>query len=227
MEAQAPRSTHPILIIAGIAVTVFSLVGIGAIMGWIPSSKGQSEPAAAVTAPATPAAPVAQAPAPEAPAPVAEKPRPAPHVAKKAAPKHHEQVARNEPRNEPAAVPPPPPAPVVAAICHECGVIGGIHEIEKAGQGSGGGAIAGGIVGGVAGHQMGSGRGNDLMTVLGAVGGAIAGNAVEKKVKTTKEYEVLVNFEDGSSKVIKLQSAPAWRVGDKVKVVNGVIESNG
>jgi len=220
MDAQAPRSTHPILIIAGIAVTVFSLVGIGAIMGWIPSSKGQSEPAAAVTAPATPAAPVAQAPAPEAPAPVAEKPRPAPHVAKKAAPRH-EQVARNEP----AAVPPPPP--VVAAICHECGVIGGIHEIEKAGQGTGGGAIAGGIVGGVAGHQMGSGRGNDLMTVLGAVGGAIAGNAVEKKVKTTKEYEVLVNFEDGSSKVIKLQSAPAWRVGDKVKVVNGVIESNG
>lgn len=219
MDAQAPRSTHPIVIIAGIAVTVFSLVGVAAIMGWIPSSKGQSEPAA-VTAPATP--PVAQAPAPEAPAPVAEKPRPAPHVAKKAAPRH-EQVARNEP----AAVPPPPPAPVVAAICHECGVIGGIHEIEKAGQGTGGGAIAGGIVGGVAGHQMGNGRGNDLMTVLGAVGGAIAGNAVEKKVKTTKEYEVLVNFEDGSSKVIKFQSAPAWRVGDKVKVVNGVIESNG
>jgi len=220
MEAQAAKSTHPILIIAGIAVTVFSLAGIAAIMGWIPSSKGQSEPAAAITAPATP--PIAETPAAPAPAPVAEKPKPAPHVAKKAAPRH-EQVARNEP----AAVPPPPPAPVVAAICHECGTIGGIHEIDQAGQGSGGGAVAGGLVGGVAGHQMGNGRGRDLMTVLGAVGGAVAGNAIEKKAKTTKEYQVLVNFEDGSSKIITLQTAPAWRVGDKVKVVNGVIESNG
>jgi uncharacterized protein YcfJ len=216
METQAVKSTHPIMIIAGIAVTVFSLVGVAAIMGWIPSSKGQSEPAAALTAPAS--APVAEAPAPAAPAAVAEKPRPAPHVAKKAP----VQVARAEPQV--AQIPPPPPARV---ICRECGVIDGIHEIEKTGQGSGGGAVAGGIVGGVAGHQMGSGRGRDLMTVVGVVGGALAGNAIEKKAKTTKEYEILVKFEDGSTKIITMQSAPAWRVGDKVKVVNGVIESNG
>jgi uncharacterized protein YcfJ len=218
MEAQAVKSTHPILIIAGIAVTVFSLVGVAAIMGWIPSSKGQSEPAAALTAPA--GAPVAEVAAPAAPV-VAEKPRPAPHVAKKEH-KAPVQVASAQPQV--AQVPPPPPARI---ICRECGVIDGIHEIEKAGQGSGGGAVAGGIVGGVAGHQMGNGRGRDLMTVVGVVGGALAGNAIEKKAKTTKEYEILVKFEDGSTRIITTPTAPAWRVGDKVKVVNGVIESNG
>jgi outer membrane lipoprotein SlyB len=228
MEAQAVKSTHPILIIAGIAVTVFSLVGVAAIMGWIPSSKGQTDPAVALTAPATtaPAVPVAQAPdtpAPPAPAHAVTKPRPAPHVAKKAH-KVPVQVATAEPQPQVAQIPPPPPARI---ICRECGVIDGVHEIEKAGQGSGGGAIAGGIVGGVAGHQMGSGRGNTVMTVLGALGGAVAGNAIEKKVKTEKEYEVLVRFEDGSTKIITTPNAPAWRVGDKVKVIDGVIQSNG
>jgi outer membrane lipoprotein SlyB len=220
MEAQAVKSTHPIVIIAGIAVTVFSLVGVAAIMGWIPSSKGQSEPAAAITAPA--AAPVAQAPeAPKAAEP-APAPHPAkPHVARKAEPRH-ERVARAEP----AAVP-TPPAPVVAAVCRECGVIEGVHEVVQEGRGSGGGAIAGGIVGGVAGHQVGSGRGNTLATVLGAVGGAVAGNAIEKKVNTTKSWEILVKFEDGSTRIIKTATQPSWRAGDRVKVIDGVIQSNG
>ncbi len=224
MDAQAVKQTHPILIIAGIAVTVFSLVGVAAVMGWIPTSKGQSEPST-VTAPAaqTPAAPPAPPPS------VAEAPAPAPHVAKphvaKAAPRH--EPARVASAAQPQASQVPPPPPVVAAICRECGVIEGVHEVDVAGKATGGGAIAGGIVGGVVGHQTGRGRGNDLMTVLGAVGGAIAGNAIEKKAKTGKEYEILVRFEDGSTRIIKSATAPAWRTGDKVKVIDGVIQSNG
>ena len=219
MEAQAAKSTHPILIIAGIAVTVFSLVGVAAIMGWIPNSKSEQ---AAVTAPA-----VAQLEPPKAaPEPAREAPAPAPHpakphVAKKSAPRH-EQIAQ-----APAAAVPPPPPPVVAAVCHECGVIDGIHEIDQAGKGSGGGAIAGGILGGVVGHQTGNGRGQDLMTVLGAVGGAVAGNAIEKKATASKSYEILVRFEDGNTRIVKSATPPAFRVGDKVKVINGVIQSNG
>jgi len=53
MEAQAARQTHPLMIIAAIAITLFSLVGIGAVLGWIPTSVGT--PGAAST-------PVAQAP---------------------------------------------------------------------------------------------------------------------------------------------------------------------
>jgi outer membrane lipoprotein SlyB len=228
MEAQAVKSTHPILIIAGIAVTVFSLAGVAAIMGWIPSSKGQNAntpaPIAQLEAPQAPVEAPRAAPEPakevHAPAAHVAKPKPRTHVAKQ----EPVRIAKAEPQPQVAQIPPPPPARI---ICRECGVIDGIHEVEKAGEGSGGGAIGGAIVGGVAGHQMGSGRGNTVMTVLGALGGAVAGNAVEKKVKTTKEYEVLVKFEDGNTRIITMPAAPAWRVGDKVKVVNGVIESNG
>ena len=64
------------------------------------------------------------------------------------------------------------------------------------------------------------------MTVVGAVGGAIAGNEIEKRVKATKSYEITVRLQDGSSRAISAATQPSWRAGDKVKVVNGVIESN-
>ena len=40
METQAPASKplHPLAWVAGIALIVFSAVGVGAFMGWIPSS---------------------------------------------------------------------------------------------------------------------------------------------------------------------------------------------
>jgi uncharacterized protein YcfJ len=226
MDAQAMKQTHPILIIAGIAVTLFSFAGVAAIFGWIPTSTGQNAPSAASVP-----APVAQAPEqpkpaaqPETPAPAARHAKPhAPRVAK-AAPQPV-QVAKAEPQI--AQLPPSPPPPAPRPICRECGVIDGVHEIEKAGKASGGGAIGGAIVGGVLGHQTGGGRGHDVMTVLGAVGGGLAGNAIEKNVTKTKEYEILVRFEDGSTRIIKMPTAPAWRVGDKVKVIDGVIQSNG
>jgi hypothetical protein len=33
-------------------------------------------------------------------------------------------------------------------------------------------------------------------------------------------------FDDGSSRVISEANPPTWRAGDKVKVVNGAIQSN-
>ncbi|MND07243.1 hypothetical protein D3C83_291050 [compost metagenome] len=62
--------------------------------------------------------------------------------------------------------------------------------------------------------------------MVGAVGGAVAGHQIEKHVKSTKSYDITVRFEDGSSRVINQASAPSWRVGDRVKVINGAIQSN-
>jgi outer membrane lipoprotein SlyB len=112
------------------------------------------------------------------------------------------------------------------AKCAECGVIESMREISVRGDGSGLGAVGGAVVGGVIGHQVGSGRGNDVATVLGAVGGAVAGNQIEKQVKSTKSYEITVRLDDGSSRVISEANPPAWRTGDKVKVINGAIQSN-
>lgn len=116
--------------------------------------------------------------------------------------------------------------PRSAVKCAECGVVQFVREIETKGEGSGIGAVGGAVVGGVLGNQVGGGDGKDIATVVGAVGGAVAGNEIEKRVKSTKSYEITVRFEDGSTRVINEANASAWRVGDRVKVVNGIIRSN-
>jgi len=220
MEAQAARSTHPLIIIAAVAVTLFSLVGIGAVLGWIPTSVGNqksAEPPAAIAEAPAQATPQPEAANPVEPKPVAKHPRPKP-VAKTEAP---------QPVAQAAAVPPPPPPMVIAAICRECAVIEQIQEVEKAGDASGAGAVGGAVVGGVLGHQVGSGRGKDVATILGAIGGSFAGNQIEKTAKKTKEYQIWVRYENGTKGLFVQPTPPSWRIGDKVKVIDGVIRSNG
>ncbi len=219
MEAQSARSAHPLMIIAAVAITLFSLVGIGAVLGWIPTSVGTQNNAVP--------APLAQALAQPQPA---AQPEPVKQVEQKPAPRPKPKpVVKSEaPTPLPQAAVPPPPAPVqVAAICKVCAVIEEVREVEKAGQASGAGAVGGAVVGGVVGHQVGSGRGRDVATVLGALGGAFGGNAIEKNVKKTKEYQIWIRYEDGSKGMFVQPTPPGWRIGDKVKVIDGSLQSNG
>ena len=229
MQTPAVRQTYPFVIMAAVALTLFSVVGIGAILGWIPTSIGSSEVKPAAVEPAKPEVNVA-GPLAQGPAETAEAPKPAapkrsvkharPRVAATSEPPL--QVARADPA--PAIVPPPP---VAAAVCRECAVIEEIREIEKAGEASGGGAAAGGVLGGVLGHRFGSGRGNDLATVIGAVGGAVAGHQIEKNANKTREYQISVRYEDGSRGLFTQSTPPSWRPGDKVRIVNDTIVERG
>jgi outer membrane lipoprotein SlyB len=206
METQPNRFPQSLMWIAGIAITLFCAAGIAAIMGWIPTSMGRSGdpiPLAAVEAPKAPAAVPVPAKTYQAPPP---------------------PVAHSAPRTH------APPAQVASVTparvrCSECGVIESSQEVAMKGKGTGLGAVGGAVVGGLLGNQVGNGRGQTIATVVGAVGGGVAGNEVEKRVKTTKSYEVTVRMEDGSSRVISESTAP-WRTGDRVKVVDGVIRSN-
>jgi len=251
METTAIKSMHPLTAIAAISVTLFSLAGIGAITGLIPTSHSQPVPvqttapvveplkSAAATQPAettTVTTTTETRAKPAASKPVIRHSRPAEktsgpveervNAAKDEAPV---KLAQNAP---PPGYGPPPgyaPAPAIEPpkpICHDCGVIESVREIEKKGDGSGLGAVAGGVAGGVLGRQTGGGRGRDVMTVLGAIGGAVAGNAIEKNVKKVKNYEVAIRFDDGSSRLITQDNPPAWRSGDRVKIVGGVITAN-
>jgi len=211
MEAQ--RRTHPLIIVAAGTVSLFSLVGIGAVMGWIPTSVGNQNTTAVAQAPEEPKA----------------QPEPAKPLEHKA---QARPVARTEPRRhtEVAVAPPPPPAPapvVVAAVCRECAVIEEVRTVEKAGQASGVGAVGGAVVGGVLGHQVGSGHGKDLATILGAIGGGLGGNQIEKSVKKETEYQIVVRYDDGTKGLFTQPTPPSWHRGDKVKVINGAIQSNG
>ena len=111
--------------------------------------------------------------------------------------------------------------PAVHAACKDCGTVTDVKTLKQKGEGSGLGAVAGGVVGGVLGHQVGSGRGNTAATVVGAGAGAYAGHEIEKNQKSTTSYQVHVKMEDGKSRYFTFGSATSYKVGDKVKVVDG------
>ncbi len=204
MEAIARSKFHPLIILASIAVIIFSAAGVAAIMGWIPASRGDA-------APSTAAAPALHAnaalPGAQGTVGAARKPRP-----------HSAQVAAAEP-NAGAR------ASGAIARCTDCGAVTSVREVDQAGQGSGVGAVGGAVAGGVLGHQVGGGSGKDIMTVVGAVAGGIAGHQIEKKVRTTRNYEISVRMDDGSTRVLTEPSLPTWRAGDRVKLIDGRLQA--
>lgn len=105
-------------------------------------------------------------------------------------------------------------------LCRECGTVESVREIAQEGQGSPLGAIAGGVLGGVLGHQVGNGRGRDVATVVGALGGAFAGHAVEKNVRSTRQYQIDVRLDDGSRRTVTETTPPQWQNGDRVRLDN-------
>jgi outer membrane lipoprotein SlyB len=113
-----------------------------------------------------------------------------------------------------------------ARPCVNCGVVEAINVVEVKGQGSYVGKIAGGVAGALIGSQIGAGRGTTLAEVAGAAGGAYAGNEIEKRVKTTKQYEVVVRLENGGTQTFSYAEQPGFAVGSKVKVVNGALETH-
>lgn len=124
-------------------------------------------------------------------------------------------VAQTSPAPQ-AAAPLPSTAP-----CDSCGVVESVRYVEKEGQGSGVGLVAGGVLGGVLGHQIGSGRGNTAATIVGAGAGAYAGNQVEKNAKKKTYWVVAVRLDNGSHKSITSGAQPAFKQGDRVKIVDG------
>jgi outer membrane lipoprotein SlyB len=187
MEATRTRATHPLIIIAAVAIILFCAAGFAAIMGWIPKSGADTDLPEATKAVAT------------------------------------TKTAAATPKQ--AAKEPVQPKQAAKPVCRDCGVIQSVNAVEKAGEGSGVGAVAGGVVGGVVGHQIGNGRGQDLATVAGAVGGAVAGHHIEKHVKKTTVYNVTVKLDDGTTRVLTQSQAPTYRSGDRVRIVDGNLQS--
>ncbi|KQV46591.1 hypothetical protein ASE26_20255 [Duganella sp. Root198D2] len=224
-------TTHPLLLIAAIAVVLFCGVGIAAVMGWLPQSGAKMGP------------PVAEAPLqvmgardmgpPPPPAGYA----PVDRVADTSGYSGHSGYAgsgggsygggtapsaRNAADAAYAEAPAAARAPAPAA-CHSCGVVQSVHAVTQRGQGSGLGAAGGAIVGGLLGNQVGGGSGRKIATVAGAVGGAVVGNQVEGNMKSTTSYQVRVRMEDGKLRTIGSSSAN-WQAGDHVKVVKGRLQ---
>jgi outer membrane lipoprotein SlyB len=103
-------------------------------------------------------------------------------------------------------------------ICSTCGIVRSITAVNRGGRSSGVGAVVGAIVGGVVGHQIGGGTGQDLATAAGAVGGAVAGNKIESNRNSDQVYEVRIEMEDGSDRLITVADASALYRGTAVTV---------
>ena len=203
---------NPLVAIAAVAVTAFSLVGIGIMTGLVPNSFSKnSESALQTEAVNTKAAKTATetATAPASPS----KPKAQIKQAETKRPVQVATQAQSAPAEQPRAAP----------LCTTCGVVASVNAITQKGEGSGIGAVAGGVLGGVLGHQVGGGTGKKIATVAGAAGGAYAGHQVEKGMKSTTRYDVVVSMDDGTTRTFSYDTQPAFQAGVKVRVVNGAL----
>jgi len=220
-----PMKIHPLVAVAAGTVIIVSLVGVAAILDWLPGSHGDDEkaPEAAVIQPvdkagepaADTAAKAGKAPAPahrsaQAPTPQGRHaPAPAPYPNQAGAP--------------PQAAQPMPPVSQAAPVCASCGKVLGVRTVEVEAKPSGVGVVAGAVVGGLLGNQVGGGTGKTLATVAGAVGGGYAGNEIEKRTRKAVAYEVDVQLETRERQTFRFDTEPPWHAGDRVKVVNGTL----
>lgn len=238
--SSATNKLHPIMIIAAISVIILSATGVSALMGWIPAISSKTTEQIA-TAPSEKVA-VTQL-KPEPPSAVEKEPAPKPDIntteketSNKAPDKKPAHVATTENRHKKTTTTNsshsdqrsnPSPQPMAPTpTCHNCGSISAINAIEQPGEGSGLGAIAGGVAGALLGSQIGQGNGTTVATIAGAAGGAYAGHQVEKRVKKTSHVEINIRMDDGTYKTISQPNDSGLMVGDKVKIVDGVIVRN-
>ena len=194
-----PAILYPLMVIAAVAVIIFSVAGIATMMGWLPTVHSQGDSSAQYEDSASQSEPRARGSEPPARAVTSSK------------------AGYDRPRTLSSA----------PAACSDCGVVESIRTVETKGQGSGLGAIGGAVVGGILGNQVGRGSGRTAATVVGAGAGAYAGNEIEKTSKNSVSYQVRVRMSDGSIRTLYERSAPALSVGQKVRVNGNEIVTAG
>jgi outer membrane lipoprotein SlyB len=206
-------SLRPLIIGATASVIVASAVGVAAVTGLIPNSRGQE--AEQIERQAEKRA-ERQA---EKRADLQEERQ----AEKAAARKQPVRTAAAKPAATPAATPRAAPVQVAQAPVIKPGAaatVVSVREVEDKGEAKGVGAIGGGVAGAVIGRQIGENR---TGTILGGVGGAVLGHQIEKKVRATKHWETTVRLDDGSTQTLSSEGQPAYREGERVRVHQGAL----
>jgi outer membrane lipoprotein SlyB len=108
----------------------------------------------------------------------------------------------------------------VARYCTNCATVEAVNVVQ--GEAGAAGTLGGAAVGGLLGNQIGSGNGRTAATVAGAVGGAIAGRSIERNARNPR-YEVVVRYENGATQSVRYDNDPGFRVGEQVRVSDGVL----
>lgn len=103
------------------------------------------------------------------------------------------------------------------------GVVQSIEVVPREQAGVGLGTVAGAVLGGVLGNQVGSGSGRTAATAAGAVGGALAGQAIQGQARAGEVYRVSILMDNGAVQTMVQETPPGLRVGERVRLSNGVI----
>ena len=221
MESNTSR-LNPLLTVAAISVTVLCAVGVAALTGMIPASKGQENVLQLPKEVVRPIEPAITHPVTK---PAVRKP-----VVRKVAPQPAEPAVYREFSEAPRVVelprvveaPPVVEAPKPQPPIGQLAVVESVREVTDPGDAKGVGAVAGGVLGGVVGNKLGKGKG--LVTIIGAAGGAFAGHQIEKRARATKHWETAVRLDDGSQRTLSSDEQPAWQAGDRVRLVNDKLQ---
>jgi outer membrane lipoprotein SlyB len=105
------------------------------------------------------------------------------------------------------------------------GVVQSVELVRQDRSGIGLGTVAGAVIGGVLGNQVGAGRGNTAATVAGAAGGAYVGHELESRQQQNADaYKITIRMEDGAYQTLMQSTNGDFRVGDRVRIENGVLQ---
>jgi len=104
----------------------------------------------------------------------------------------------------------------IGGDCGNCGVIEAVGVLQAPSL-----AVAAPVL---AGSRNG---GRTVLGVLGAVGGARSAHGGEREGDSGPSYRLRVRMEDGSFRTMYLSAPPTVTVGDKVRLLNGVVVAQG
>ncbi len=165
--AENLKRIHPLVAVAAVSVTLFSLVGIAAITGYLPNSQGANRDASVNEMQTSTQSSRAEEGTPS------DELSGKKHATKSA---HQNQVVH-------AQQPGVQGDGAVTAQHNSAGAAGTQPQTTQApaAQNSPIGIGVGAVIGGVLGNQIGSGDGKTLATIAGAIGGGYIGNEVAKR----------------------------------------------
>lgn len=104
------------------------------------------------------------------------------------------------------------------------GTVVSIRETQETSTGASiVGAVGGALIGGLIGSQFGGGSGQTIATAVGSIGGSMAGSAVANHAGAEPVWDIVVRFDDGIERVVRVRDRPTVRPGDKVSVSNGTV----
>jgi hypothetical protein len=87
------------------------------------------------------------------------------------------------------------------SICGVCGVVERVDEFERAAL------------------KLSGDAGEGFVVLIAALGGSLNQGGAQQRV-----YETAVRHDDGSLRVVRDSVAPAWKAGDRVRVLRGQVE---